>query len=490
MTTSRTVLTAVSCLALGVSALGASGLAAPEPASAATGPALQRVSGLTPVGDEVFFLASDAEHGRALWKSDGTADGTGMVAVINPTDTPTPGGGAAYGGSAAVGERLFFSSDDGTHGVELWVSDGTTTGTHLVRDVHPGAPGSQLDELVGHGHTLFFTLAGAKATRLWKSDGTEAGTVRVRSRDKAPVDPAELYPWQRSVFFVAGERGVGAGKALWKSDGTARGTRMVKDVRPGANLDPHLRHFAGGDTRLYFAANDGRTMGDDNTGIWRTDGTRAGTTYVRNVSPLRYRWDEPRPEPEQLTTLGDRLLFTDNDCTHGQEPWSSNGTFKGTRILDLDPRTGTCGASSEPKGLIVLRDAFFLVARVDGRNTLWRTDGTPKGTSPVAEIPATQWASSLFVDDVVAGDLLFLGVYNPGNQGDPPFNALWVSDGTAAGTRQVRDFTGSTDGEPIYGSYVSAGGRAFFLVRSGADGSTALWTSDGTSAGTAPLVGG
>jgi ELWxxDGT repeat protein len=42
----------------------------------------------------------------------------------------------------SLGGVAFFTADDGTAGVELWVSDGTGPGTRLVKDIAPGSVGS------------------------------------------------------------------------------------------------------------------------------------------------------------------------------------------------------------------------------------------------------------------------------------------------------------------------------------------------------------
>jgi ELWxxDGT repeat protein len=486
----RTVLAALACLLPGVSALAAQ----PVATAAGTPPALHQVWTLTPVGDEVFFVASDDLHGRALWKSDGTQAGTTAVAVLDPAGTDPSYGVLRYERYAAVRHRFFFVADDGKHGSELWVSDGTAAGTRLVEDVHRGAESSSIDWLTARGRKLFFTVAGAHATRLWKSDGTAAGTHRVKTRHASPIDPTDLHAWHGDVYFEAGRRGVGPGRALWRSDGSARGTRLVEDIRPGANLDPRIRSFTGGAARLYFVGNDGARRGEDNSGIWRTDGTAKGTRYVRNVNTRRSLYDDA-PMPEQLTTIGDRLLFSDTDCTHGQEPWSSDGTFDGTVLLDLDPRPAaspsSCGPGSAPQALVVLHDAFHLVAHVQGHNALWRSDGTPGGTAPIVDLPASTYP--YFAGSTAVGDRLFLALHDPGDQYDEPLDALWVSDGTADGTHVVRDFSGVTDGAPaVDSSYTAAGDRLFFLVRSGSGSGSRydLWTSDGTGDGTTPVLPG
>src|SRR5437660_1690432 len=76
---------------------------------------------------------------------------------------------------------IFFTADDLTHGIELWITDGTAAGTVLVKDINPGPGGSFPSNLTNVNGTLFFTAFDPiNGTELWLSDGTAAGTVLVK----------------------------------------------------------------------------------------------------------------------------------------------------------------------------------------------------------------------------------------------------------------------------------------------------------------------
>ena len=99
--------------------------------------------GLTAIGDTLFFVAHDSSHGFELWKSDGTDSGTVLVKDIRP-GTDSGINPESLGACDVVFEIVehqglaFFAADDGLSGFEVWRSDGTAAGTQQTGDVNPG----------------------------------------------------------------------------------------------------------------------------------------------------------------------------------------------------------------------------------------------------------------------------------------------------------------------------------------------------------------
>jgi ELWxxDGT repeat protein len=108
---------------------------------------------LTAVGNTLYFQATDGEfaNGSELWKSDGTASGTVMVKDINSEGSSSP-----YD-LTAVGNTLYFRASDRPNGIELWKSDGTAAGTVLAMDIWLGTDSSNPYLLTAVGNTLYFT---------------------------------------------------------------------------------------------------------------------------------------------------------------------------------------------------------------------------------------------------------------------------------------------------------------------------------------------
>ncbi|WP_221392043.1 ELWxxDGT repeat protein [Dyadobacter sp. NIV53] len=133
------------------------------------------ISHLTDVGGKLFFVPCDNDFGDQLWVSDGTPSGTHMVKRIGRgTDKIT------ISHSAAVGNVFYFTPNDPATGSELWRSDGTSAGTYLVYDHASGITG-----------TSFFDLANVGGTLLISADAGEIGAELYKYQ---PAQPAILLP--------------------------------------------------------------------------------------------------------------------------------------------------------------------------------------------------------------------------------------------------------------------------------------------------------
>ncbi|MBZ5740207.1 ELWxxDGT repeat protein [Nocardioides mangrovi] len=370
---------------------------------------------------DLYFAATDRAHGRQLWRSDGTRAGTVLVKAIGAGGYGTGGTGNADG-MVLVGERLFFVADDGIHGSEVWTSDGTTAGTVMVKDVgrndaYPGPTG-----LEAVGDTVFFTEDdGVHGQELWQTDGTRAGTTLVKdlSPGSASTDFSYSAGTSDSLLFFAD---AGHGRELWVSDGTADGTHVVEDVAPATAYDGGAEMVAVGQ-QVFFVADDG-THGRE---LWTSDGTETGTVLVKDISSDDEGGYYGNHGPEGLSAANGLLYFSADDDVHGREPWRSDGTEDGTVLVD-DVNPGEAG--SGPADFTAVGGSVYFASGI----RLFATDGTSAGTRRVADV---QDAGSKYTGPTglaAVGERLFLAA-DDGVHGMEP----WLSDGTATGTAMVAD---------------------------------------------------
>ncbi|HEX3079274.1 MAG TPA: hypothetical protein VHQ04_02380, partial [Puia sp.] len=73
----------------------------------------------------LYFLANKLDS-VFLWKTDGTSAGSVQVSYLPATNLVVNNG------------KIYCSATDNSHGSELWISDGTSAGTHLLVDINPG----------------------------------------------------------------------------------------------------------------------------------------------------------------------------------------------------------------------------------------------------------------------------------------------------------------------------------------------------------------
>ena len=153
--------------------------------------------------------------------------------------------------------QMYFTADDGTHGTELWKTDGTADGTTLVKDITPGTGDTTFNEMIAVGDTLFFANRNLD-DELWKSDGTESGTVQVKDIEPGMVGsfPHDLRNVEGQLLFNAFTTAYG--NEIWVSDGTEGGTMITRDINPGP-ADSNPFHITVHNGAIYFEANDGAT---------------------------------------------------------------------------------------------------------------------------------------------------------------------------------------------------------------------------------------
>ena len=409
-------------------------------------------SNLIEFNDQLYFAANDGENGSELFVSDGTAEGTQLLADINPGSSNYGfyyGSGSYPSNFVEFNDQLYFAANDGESGSELFVSDGTAEGTQLLVDINPGSSnygfyygsGSNPSNFIEFNDQLYFAANdGESGSELFVSDGTAEGTqllvdLRPGSSNYGYTygsRPSDFIEFNNQLYFAADDGE--SGNELFVSDGTAEGTQLLVDLRPGSSnygytYSSNPSNFIEFNDQLYFAADDG----ENGRELFVSDGTAEGTQLLVDLRPGSSNYGYTYgSRPSDLTEFNDQLYFFANDGENGRALFVSDGTAEGTQVL-VDLRSGFGYYGYDSGGNLVEFNSKLYFAANDGEsgNELFVTDGTAEGTQLVADINTNSRYGFNYGSDprelTVVGDELFFSANN-GEVGTELFKLTLVDD--------------------------------------------------------------
>lgn len=221
--------------------------------------------------------------------------------------------------------------------------------------------------------------------------------------------------------------------------------------------------------------------------LWATDGSSDGTipllqpstdaTTTTNSDNTNSNGNilfiNAEPSWYLQAVLNEKVVFQATTEEWGSEPWVSDGTVRGTRLIkDLNPGPG----DSRPQGIVATDEMIYFTAYRDGKffgenGQLWRTDGTAENTILLRDGDVS--TSSVRVIDKENSLALFRTSYS---------RLIWVTDGTIEGTKSIQQFGDICLSASWAPNLVFDGGKLYFNCNDEA------WVTDGTTEGTFKMI--
>ena len=465
----------------------------------------------TPASNDKYLVFTtdgppqDNAFSRELWRTEGTADTT--IKLEKAADR-------VYDNLYFLGDKLIFTVRTDELGTELWTSDLTPDSAELLIDLVPGSSDLAPEDFMVSGNYLYFVgWQEFIGSQVWRTDGTVAGTIRLTGPDLGDINyvpsnsnyqqnslldfNGSLYffaqrkdeSWQLTrsdgtvagtglavqmpnTFEVYGIHDLGATSSfmvfqhfgqLWRSDGTQAGTFPLQELGPGEEFDS----ITPAEFDLYFVKHDANYKYQ----LWKSGGQIASTVKVTDLPAWTVVYD----------AVGNSLFFGVNDIMTGIEPWTSDGTAAGTKMLK-DIRPGNGDSISPGELSIVVDDKIFFLARSNdsgGPSSVWRSDLTTAGTQEVIlEPPDPNDFYGPALISAFKHELFFQG-HDTAHGGEP-----WLTKGGGVSASMIKDINVIDSGGSMPYMLHYTNDHLFFMTNSGGG----LWTSDGSAEGTELLV--
>ncbi len=308
----------------------------------------------------LYFVANNGDAGIEVWKSDGSDSGTVMLKDINPygngimtTNDPSKAINPRF---TKLNGELFFIATDSTNNFELWKTDGSSSNTIKVKEINQtGSAFTKHTRFETDSSSIYFKATVGDKMHLFISDGTEGNTRSIHFFGKIPVsENYEIVNSNNKIFFTHEYK-----LFLVQDDGRVG---LIKE------FNSYPQNLVPINGSLVFSADGGNGIE-----LWKSNGTLETTSRIADIVP-----GAGSSMPANFYKNDSIIYFTARNYQVGNELWITNGTEEGTRkVKDItdnnNPVFNACYAST---------DSLVYFYSVDSLNSsyLWRTNGTQDGT--------------------------------------------------------------------------------------------------------------
>jgi len=135
-----------------------------------------------------------------------------------------------------VGRKVYFKAVTAAAGLELWITDGTTAGTYMVKDIAEGTAGSAITKMinVNNRHLVFKAWSAEKGNFIWYTDGTEEGTKPFEAAGLSTYEnvPRNMAVMNGKVYTGIGNQSLGV--ELYAFNPATGLGEFVKDFNTGS----------------------------------------------------------------------------------------------------------------------------------------------------------------------------------------------------------------------------------------------------------------
>lgn len=419
--------------------------------------------------NKVLTSGNNGINGCELWMLD--VDNTPLLLKdIHSSGDSIPG--KILGIQSMETERglLFvFDADDGIHGRELWVTDGTSSGTLMVGDIETGDGIDYSSEITEWMNGVVFTTNGQQGQRMWWTNGSVTTSIwqapwltssassdlMNQSVSLSSLGQNMLLGDENRLWFAAKESNIGLEVMQLDSDGTM----TMYDLHPFGDSSPSKALVSNNGLVVVAGDGTGRQLAhlDGSGGVqWLTSMTKEGTTTPVTTMAPKFG----------LHQIGDTILF--DAVYRGADATLFSYSFATSNLLELSSTILAPGHSLEPvsNGHTIWFDCVIASTGME----LCQTDGTEQGTHLTIDL--MQGISSSLPRALMYTDsTLYVLAQGIDQTGTNSGHALWAIDGqTASVVFDPYAGIGNDSSAGTYGGLIASSTHIFFIADDGVHG--------------------